>query len=218
MASREEIRQLIDELGEPYSEVLGIDLRKGGDPAYFEWLLAAFLSAKPIREESAMKTYRVFVENGLASPSAIEKAGWHKLVELCGKGGYTRYDESTSTRLLSICGNLLRKYGGKLSRLHEAAKDSEDLEQRIKDLGKGIGPVTISVFLRDIRSAWPKADPEPTPRVNEAARALGIGDVKEYARENGIDLVRLETALHRYSRILRRRERRHQEAAGPAHA
>lgn len=206
MASVAEITKLVGELGLPYSEMLGIDLNKG-DPAYFHWFLAAFLYAKPIREESATKTYRVFVSHGLTDPAAFESAGWDRLVKYCGEGGYTRYDESTSRRLLDICNNLLKTYGGKLSPLCDESKDSRDLEQRIMDLGKGIGPVTVSVFLRDMRYVWPKADPEPSPRIKEMANSLGIRDIKKYAQENGLDPVRLETAMHRYSRVLKRLSR-----------
>lgn len=198
-----DIKKLIEELGEPYSEMLGIDLRKG-EQAYMKWFLAAFLYAKPIREESATKTYRVFEANGITTPNAIIRAGWDRLVQLLGEGGYRRYDESTATRLLSIADHLLKEYDGKLSRLYEEAKDEQDLERRIRELGKGIGPVTVEVFLRDIQKVWPKADPPLVPDVREAATELGIKDVKAYAREHNIDLVRLETALHRYARNERR--------------
>ena len=207
MAADKKIRTLVKELGEPYSAMLGIDLRKG-DPAYFKWFLAAFLYAKPIREETATKTFKIFESEGLDDPQAIVKANRSRLITALGRGGYARYDESTTTRLQDICENLQAQYGGKLSRLYAAAEDSRDLEKRILELGKGIGPVTASVFLRDMRSVWPKADPPPTPRVKETAKELGIRDVKRYAREHDVDLVELETALHRCSRELKRREKR----------
>ena len=203
MASAVEVKKIMQDLGEPYSTMLGIDL-KNGDEAYSKWFLAAFLYAKPIREESATKTYRVFESHGLTTARAIADSTWDELVELLGKGGYTRYDDSTATRLLAIFGNLLDEYGGRLSQLYKESKDSCDLEVRIRELGKGIGPVTISVFLRDMRGVWPKADPEPTPRILETAKALGIDDVKKYASSSHLDLVRLETALHRYSRQMRK--------------
>ncbi|MGA9138855.1 MAG: hypothetical protein WBZ29_01430 [Methanocella sp.] len=213
MSARDEIREIVDELGEPYSEMLGIDLSKG-DPAYFKWFLAAFLYAKPIREESATKTYRVFEAHSLTTPAAIERAGWDKLVELLGEGGYRRYDESTADRLLAIAAHLLKEYDGKLSRLYEASKDSLDLERRIRELGKGIGPVTVEVFLRDMQEVWPKAKPAPAPRIRDAMKELDIDDLKRFARENHIDIVRLETALHRYSRGLNRQQGRLQLQSG----
>ena len=79
--------------------------------------------AKPIREESATKTYRIFEANGEAdSAKAIADAGWDRLVELLDKGGYTRYDFSTADRLLEIFGKLQKEYGGSLQRLYEASR------------------------------------------------------------------------------------------------
>lgn len=198
-----DVRKIVAGLGEPYSVMLGIDLRKG-DVAYTKWFLAALLYAKPIREESASRTYRIFEAHRLTSASAIARASRDKLIGLLGEGGYTRYDESTTTRLHAIFGRLLDEYDGKLGRLYDQAKDSRDLEVRIRELGKGIGPVTVEIFLRDMRMVWPKADPEPTLRVREVAKSLGIGDLKAYARSHQIDLVRLETALHRYSRQMKK--------------
>jgi hypothetical protein len=199
MATPEEIRKLVNKLGEPYSEMLGIDLHEG-DPAYLKWFLAAFLYAKPIREESATKTFRLFEANGLTSAQAIVDAGWDRLVEILDKGGYTRYDFSTADRLLAIFDHLQREYDGNFSSLYFRSKDNRDLERRIRELGKGIGPVTVEIFLRDMQIVWPMADPAPTPRIREAMKELGIRDLKKFARDNHFDIVHLETALHRYER------------------
>jgi hypothetical protein len=194
-----DVRELVRGYGEPYSRMLGIDLRKG-DPAYVKWLLASILYAKPIREESATKTYRAFESRGLASARSIVDAGWDRLVAVLDEGGYTRYDFSTADRLLDIFGRLLREYGGSLQRLYEESGNNDDLERRIMGLGKGIGPVTVSVFLRDMQQVWPKAKPRPTSRILTAARSLGIKDIRTYAGKHGLGPVELETALHRYSR------------------
>src|SRR5512146_2203844 len=117
---------LIEDCGEPYSKMLGIDL-KGGDPAYVKWLLASILYAKPIREESATKTYKAFESAGLVDAQSIVSVGWDRLVEVLDKGGYARYDYSTADRLLDIFGRLQSEYGGSLRRLYDASKDSDDL-------------------------------------------------------------------------------------------
>lgn len=195
----DDIRELVKELGEPYSALLGIDLGKG-DPEYVKWFLAAYLYAKPIQEEAATDTYKTLVSHGYDNAARIANADRYRLVELLDEGGYARYDESTADRLIAIFGKLERDYGGSLSRLYAESGDSHDLEERMRALGKGIGPVTVSVFLRDMRKVWPKADPQPTPRVVQSAKSLGIGDIGKYAREHKIDRIRLETALHRYSR------------------
>jgi hypothetical protein len=198
-----DVRELVDRYGEPYSTMLGIDLRKG-DAAYVKWFLASILYAKPIREESAARTFKEFESHGLADARSIVDAGWDRLVEVLDKGGYTRYDYSTADRLLAIFGDLLEEYGGSLQRLYEASRDSEDLERRLMGLGKGIGPVTVSIFLRDMQAVWPKARPRPTARVKEAASKLGIRDIGAFAKNHGLDIIRLKTALHRHSRALKK--------------
>ncbi len=198
----DDIQRLVEACGEPYSEMLSIDLEEG-DPAYVKWFLASFLYSKPIREESATKTYKLFEANGLTSAASIVSAGWDRLVSMLDKGGYTRYDYSTADRLLEIFGSLQKDYGGSLSRLYRESRGEKDLEMKLKALGKGIGPVTISVFLRDMRHVWPKADPEPTPKIKAVMSSLGIRDLKQYSKERGVDIVRLETALHRRSRSIK---------------
>jgi len=144
------------------------------------------------------------------TPKRILERGWHGLVDILDEGGYTRYDFKTSDKLLEVMHNLGTLYEGSLTRLHEQALDSSDLERRLKSLGKGIGDVTVSIFLRELRSVWKKADPKPTPLVILAARNLGIvkeksseetlEELKEFWRKNEVhpkSFVNFETALLR---------------------
>jgi hypothetical protein len=110
------------------------------------------------------------------------------------------YDFSTADKLLEVFGNLQKNYGGDLNKLYQETRNSEDLEKKIKVLGKGIGSTTVSIFLREMRYAWEKADPKPSPLVKVAMEKLNIKDLKEIASKKNIDLVELETALLRYSK------------------
>jgi hypothetical protein len=194
------LRDLLERYGQSYSELLAIDLRSGRNEEIVKWFLAAILYSKPIRESSATKTYRCFAARGVTSSDAILRTGWDGLVTLLDAGGYTRYDFSTATKLLAIFGNLKKEYGGDLNRLHEQAKDPEDLENRLKDLGKGIGDTTISIFLRDMRMAWKKANPKPTPLVQTTMERLKIKNLDAYAKQKHLDPVRLDTTLLRLGR------------------
>jgi hypothetical protein len=55
--------------------------------------------------------------------------------------------------------DLQEQYAGDLNNLHEKAQDGKDLESRLKQLGKGIGDVTVNIFLRELRTVWVKARP-----------------------------------------------------------
>ena len=194
------LKEFVKRYGEPYSKRLGIDLTAGRSGEVFKWFLASILYGKPIRESSATKTYKCFEKRRILSPEKILQTGWDGLVSILDEGGYTRYDFSTATKLLDVAGKLMERYGGNLNMLHEVAADSRDLEARIMSLGKGLGPTTTSIFLRDMRTIWSKADPEPTPLVRQAQKSLGIKDLKSCAKRSETDLVRLETALLRLAK------------------
>jgi hypothetical protein len=191
------LREFVKEYGKPYSEMLGIDLKSGKNKEIVKWFLASIFYGKPIRESSATSTYKVFEDNDVLTASKIVETGWEGLVSMLDEGGYTRYDFSTADRLLQIFGNLQKKYGGDLNQLHDSAKDSNDLDKLLKELGKGIGDTTVSIFLRDIRLAWPGVDTRPSSLVKLAMKKLGIKDLGKFSRSRRFDILRLETALLR---------------------
>ena len=159
-----------------YAEELGLNLRKAEDR--FKWLLASMLFAKRISAEIAKRTFRRFMEEGLDTPEKIIEAGWDRLVEVLDSGGYVRYDFSTASNLLEAMGRLLRVYGG-LERLHDEAENPRDLERRLQTL-KGLGPVGVNIFLRELRGIWPKADPRPGEIAERMAETLKLSDPRPY--------------------------------------
>jgi hypothetical protein len=182
-----------------YSEELGIDLARGTDAAHFRWFLASLLFGARISETTAKKTFHAFMRHGLTTPTKIVAAGWDFLVyPVMREGGYVRYDGRKSTQVLRDCEELIADYGGSLGRLHEAARDARDLEQRLLAF-YGIGPVTMNIFLRELRPFWAKADPDPLPAVKKLAKRLSI-DFTRYKRKTLI-FARVEAGL-----IRRRRE------------
>jgi len=207
---REIASLLIENFGRKYSEILGINLQTGADTEVFKWFLASVLFGAPITENSVMKTYKCFERHGVLTPQGILKAGWHRLVEILDEGSYTRYDFKTADKLLEVMSKLMTYYGGSLNLLHEKASNSSDIEERLKKLGKGIGEVTVSIFLRELRDIWEKADPKPTPLVILAAKNLGITEttspqealnsLKDFWNKNAVvvkSFVNFETALLR---------------------
>ena len=175
------IEKLINDLGGRFSSELGIDL-SGGDPAeLFKWFLASKLFGARISSPIAMKTYKEFEIRGLTTPAVIIETGWDGLVQILDSGGYARYDFSTATKLLEIMNDLEKDYGGGLKQLHDESADEEELERRLKGLGKGIGDVTVNIFLRELRNIWEKADPQPCTLVRLAARHLGFLRPRENA-------------------------------------
>jgi len=132
-----------------YSSELGIDLKSGREREIFKWFLVCLLFGKPIQQEVAKRTYFEFQKEGLVTPDKILKAGWNKLVEVLDRGHYVRYDFSTATKLLQICQELKVRCQT-LTNLLDQSKNQKDLEKKLLGF-KGIGPVTVRIFLRDLK-------------------------------------------------------------------
>jgi len=167
------VAELVDKLGQPYHELLSINLKSGEKEEIFKWFIASSLFGARISETIAVKTYKQFEKDGLLSPEKIIARGWSRLVESLDHGGYVRYDFSTADDFLALSDLLLRSYGGDLNKLHDQSKDSADLEARLKEF-RGVGDVTTNIFLRELRGIWRKAHPLPQQHVITAARNLGI--------------------------------------------
>jgi len=217
---RESLQTLVEKFGMRYPEILGIDLKSRREEEIFKWFLASILFGAPITETSVIKTYKCFERYGILTPQKILETGWDGLVRILDEGSYTRYDFKTADKLLEVMRNLMENYGGKLTKIHEEARDHADLEAKLKSLGKGVGDVTVSIFLRELRDTWEKAKPKPTSLVVMAAKNLGIVDEKmpkdvlqqleEFWDENAVagkSFINFETALLRLGKDYCRREK-----------
>jgi endonuclease III len=214
------LKMLVEKYGEKYSATLGIDLSKARDTEVFKWFLASMLFGAPITESSVIKTYQCFKKYDVLTTHKIIRTGWDGLVRILDEGGYTRYDYKTADKLLEVSRNLAQQFDGSLSLLHQKASDPRDLEKRLKNLGKGVGDVTVGIFLRELRGIWKKSNPAPTGLVISAAKNLGI--VKSENPENalralerfwqknrvkGRSFVEFETTLVRLGRDFRRKKK-----------
>ncbi|MGA9665056.1 MAG: hypothetical protein WBQ69_01230 [Gallionella sp.] len=164
---------LVQSHGGSYATALGIDPAAADSGERFRWFLAAILYGTRISEQIATRTWQEFAARGVLAPQRMLAAGWDGLVAILDAGGYVRYDFKTATKLLAVCTSLLRDYRGDLDILHDSATDPRNLEQRLKALGKGIGDMTVAIFLRELRGIWSKAAPPLSPLALAAARKLG---------------------------------------------
>jgi endonuclease III len=184
-----------------YSEELGIDLAGESDREIFKWFLASVLFGARISEKMAERTYRAFERYDRLTPERILEAGWDFLVNpIMREGGYVRYDEKTSREILRNCEQLISQYGGSFGLLHQAAENGRDLEDRLLDF-YGVGPVTVNIFLRELRPYWQQADPAPLPVVRTLAGRYGI-DLNALDRKS-LPFVRIEAGLIRLRKTLK---------------
>ena len=171
-------KKLIERVGGRFSVALGIDLSSRNPEEIFKWFLTSVLFGARISETIVIKTYKEFEKGSILSPAVILNTGWDGLVEILDRGGYVRYDFKTATKLLDLSTALMDKYNGNLKVLHLTASGPRDLEVRLKTLAKGIGDVTVNIFLREMRGIWDYAEPLPSDLVVMAAKHIGIISVR----------------------------------------
>jgi endonuclease III len=157
-----------------FSSELGLALAPKRPNDLFLWFLAALLYGTRISGSIVARTHAEFTRRGLVTPEKILRTGWDGLVVVLDAGGYARYDFKTATKLLEVMRHLVDQYHGDLNQLHHAATDARDLENRLKALGKGIGEVTVQIFLRELRDLWSKARPELSHLAVLAAKDLRL--------------------------------------------
>jgi hypothetical protein len=192
-------------LGGRYSSRLGIDV-DAGDAEIERWFLAATLFGTRISAAVAERTFGVLDGAGLHRVAQARDISWDDLVALLDEGGYVRYDFRTATRLQELAEVILERYGGEVCEIGRSFPHYPQLRQALDAL-PGWGPVTIQLFLRELRGVWPGAQPPLDERAGPAARHLrlvtrdtGQLDLPELARlasESGLDPRDLEGGLVR---------------------
>ncbi|MEM1513320.1 MAG: hypothetical protein QXW78_01540 [Candidatus Thermoplasmatota archaeon] len=180
-----ELREFVKIYGKRYSEILGINPEK--EP--FKWFLASILFGAPIREKNAIKTYKILEKNGYTSPEKIIEGGWDEIVRCLDEGGYTRYDFKTADKIIEACKNIL-KLGG-----IEKIKESSKLKDELKNLAKGIGDVTINIFLREL--PWTEHSISEYAIISAKKHHLFNKKLKKI---EGIDEVEMEIAFMKLGR------------------
>lgn len=195
-------------LGGMYSTELGIDLRDGEEEVS-RWFLASTLFGTRIPTRTVERTFGVLDRAGVTVARA-RRISWDRLVELLDAGGYARYDFRTATRLQSLSEALDARYGGAVGAIEASAATPSGLEAALDAL-PGWGPVTVGVFLRELRGVWALADPPLGEPALEGGRHLGLlgrrGEkerLQVVAGAAGIDVRDLECALVRLTLAHRR--------------
>jgi len=201
------VRQLIECLGGRFSRSLGINVDQGGEEIE-RWALAATLFGNRISTAIVERTYRVFAEAGVATLTDAAGRSWKELVDLLDRGGYVRYDFRTASRLHALARAIGERHGGHIASLGEEPRSSAELETALDAL-PGWGPVTVRVFLRELRGLWPGAEPPVDGRALAGAEHLGLAAPKGEGRaepaaylrrlagDAGLDVRDLEAALIR---------------------
>lgn len=111
-AGRARLARAVVALGGRYSSQLGIDV-DAGDAEVERWFLAATLFGTRISAGVAERTFEVLDGAGLHRVAQARHIPWDDLVALLDRGGYTRYDFRTATRLQDLAEVIGERYDGR---------------------------------------------------------------------------------------------------------
>ena len=176
------------------------------------WFLASTLFGTRISARIAERTFHQLTRAGINRISDAGRSDWDTLVALLDAGGYARYDFRTATRLQTLSEVVGARYDGEIGEIGRRGTDPVALVALLDDL-PGWGPVTVGLFLRELRGVWPGALLPLDPRAAEAARHLGLltggerdnlASIGHIAREAGRDRRDVEAALVRFGLAHRR--------------
>lgn len=162
------VRELLERHGQTYAAEAGITLRDTPSPLYRLLVLSLLLSAR-IKADIAVAAARALSDAGLRDARRMADATWQQRVDALGEGGYRRYDERTATQLGDGAELLLDAYGGDLRRLHRGGDPGKALREV-----PGIGPVGVSIFLREAQAVWPDYRPHLDRKALQGAAKLGL--------------------------------------------
>jgi hypothetical protein len=175
MSRREQVRSLLDEHGTTYAEAAGITLRDKPAPLY-QLLVLSTLSATRISADIAAQAARELFAAGLRTPQKMRDATWQQRVDVLGRGGYRRYDESTSTQLEKAATYLLETYHGDLRALRPGTgrvAETRELRDRLVDFPR-LGPTGAGIFCREVQDVWPEVGPFFDERALRTAQRLAL--------------------------------------------
>lgn len=130
----------------------GLDIFSG-DLDLFRWFLLCFLFGKPIRSETAIKTWRLFIEHKMDTPWVIRDASWRELSNILCEGGYGRYDQVTANGLKKCMEKLIQEYDGSLWLMLESSENETEFSKRLQKL-YGIGPKVAEIFMGETEEVF----------------------------------------------------------------
>jgi hypothetical protein len=202
---------VVERLGGRYSTELGIDV-DAGDDEIERWFVAATLFGTRISAQVAERTFHHLAKGGVGRIVDASKISWDDLVAMLDASGYARYDFRTATRLHELAKEVIEHHDGAVAEFGRRCTDPQELESALDEL-PGWGPMTIGLFLRELRGVWPGAQPALDARAADAARHLcliapgtkgELARVKHLAELAGCDVRDLESGLVRLALAHRR--------------
>ncbi|MGH8161664.1 MAG: hypothetical protein ACRESR_05885 [Gammaproteobacteria bacterium] len=192
-------RALLDRHGRSFSDELGIPIEKNTPSPLFRLLCFSLLAGARISAGIAAQAAKALSDKGWTTAEKLAASTWRQRTDTLNHAGYARYDESTSRMLGETASLLLEDYRGDLRKLRAEADRDPSAERKLLKRCKGVGDVSVDIFMREAQAAWEELYPFADKLALRAAGKLDLGkDAKALSRRVGReDYPRLVAALVR---------------------
>lgn len=165
-------RRVVDRLGGRHSAGLGLDV-DAGDAEIERWFLAATLFGTRITAQMAERTFGVPASAGVSWIGQARHIPQGTSIAYLDEGGYARYDALTVARLQGLSEIIGERYDGRAAVIGQRHTTYPALRGDL-DVLPGWGPVTIQLFLRELRGVWPGAQPPLDACAEHAAASASL--------------------------------------------
>jgi endonuclease III len=167
------VRRLLRVAGTTYASEADVRISDKPMPL-FQLLVLCMLASKPIDATIAMRAGRELFGDGLKTPKAVLNADRQTMIDAFGRAHYTRYDESSATRLTEMAHRVADKYSGDLREIPRRTSDNVNSAEQMLKQFKGIGDTGADIFLREVQDVWTWVRPRFDKRATRTAKSLGL--------------------------------------------
>lgn len=173
MSQQSVVEELLRQHGQTYAAEAGISLEDKPSPLFQLLVLTQLFSAR-ISADIAVAAARELFAAGWRTPQKLLESTWQQRVDALGRGGYRRYDFSTSTKLEELSRMVMNEYGGDLRHLRPSGSDAAKVLAGTIESFPRIGPTGARIFCREVQDVWPEVTPYFDDRALKAAARLGL--------------------------------------------
>lgn len=168
------VRALLRRHGRTFAQEARIPVHLNTPAPLFQLLCMAALLGTRVGADVAVRAARALASQGWTTAERVAATSLEERAGVLHRAGYARYDESTARMLGDTTALLVRRYGGDLRRLREAAGGDPDREHALLRELKGLGDAGAETFSREAQVAWEELYPYADAPVLEGARALDL--------------------------------------------
>ncbi|NCC21566.1 MAG: hypothetical protein EOM26_03790 [Alphaproteobacteria bacterium] len=167
-------KEIMNRYPQTFAQECGINLRKGDPDSLFQWLCASLLMSTRISAGISVKAMRALLDQGWTSPEKMRDSTWNERQRVLDQAGYTRYKETTATRLGDAAHLVLRKYNGDLGNLCSACEgDLHCIHDALQEFN-GVGDVGADIFCREAQDVWDGLYPFLDDTARDSAQKFGL--------------------------------------------